>query len=568
MSTRLSQTLAIRTSCILFFSILVLGQPPALAQTITRGALPSEAFPRTPEGRTSPQQPIEPAAPLPSVILPDQAIPPGAESAAFVLGDLRVEGVTAYSAGDLQPFYRDLIGSRVSLDQLFGVAREIEAKYRADGYILTRAIVPAQTIEAGVFRIDVVEGFVSDVLVEGDIGPVRKQVLAYLEKVTTYRPVNIRNLERYLLLANDIPGMRVRARFRPAEGQLGGAVMIVAAERKKADLYGEVNNRGSEFAGPVQGLVQGGLNSFTPLGERAQITALGTSELDELKFIELAGETRFGSEGLTVRGFASYAAGEPGGDLERLQIESEAVRLGISAQYPLVRTRRFSFFLKAGFDVSNLELEASNQRLIKDKLRVLSAGMSGSYSDSFAGVTSAELVIRQGLKMFGATDDDDPFRSRANGRADFTKIAFEASRLQGLVSDFGLFLGAKGQYAFDSLLADEEITLGGSRFGRGFDPAELAGSHGLAGTIELQYSPQVGRELVDSWQLYAFYDVGAVWSDNDGPTNRRSLSSAGIGVRSNVTKWLYVNLEATKPLHTPAGAEASMQFFFGVAARY
>ena len=541
---------------------------PAVAQTVAPGALPSEALPRVPDARTAPT----PAAPggleLPRIVVPDQAVPAGAQSATFVLREVRIEGATAYPATTLQPLYQGLIGTTVSLERMFEVARDIEAKYRADGYILTRAVVPAQTIEAGAFRIDVVEGYITDVLVEGDVGPVQQQVIAYLRNVTQHRPVHIRHLERYLLLANDIPGVRVRARFRPAEGQLGGAVMIAAAERKAVDVYGEVNNRGSELAGPLQALVQAGANSFTSLGERAQITALSTSDPDELKFAELAGETRIGSEGLTVRGFASYAAGEPGGDLERLQIESDAVRFGVSAQYPVVRTRQFSFFLKTGLDASNLDLEAAGQRLIRDRLRVISLGASGSYRDSFAGITSVDLVIRQGLKIFGASDDNDPFRSRANGRADFTKIAFEASRLQGLLTDFNLFLAAKGQFSFDPLLADEEMILGGSRFGRGFDPAVLAGSHGLAGTAELQYSPPFGRDLVSSWQLYAFYDAGAVWAESNGPTNERSLSSTGIGVRSNVTDWLFVNLEAAKPLNTPSRADDSMQFFFGVAARY
>ncbi|HIF33642.1 MAG TPA: ShlB/FhaC/HecB family hemolysin secretion/activation protein, partial [Planctomycetaceae bacterium] len=72
-----------------------------------------------------------------------------------------VDGSTVYSGRDLLPLYENFLGSEVSLTDVFQIARRITVKYRGDGYILSRAVVPAQQIQAGVVTIDVVEGFVS-----------------------------------------------------------------------------------------------------------------------------------------------------------------------------------------------------------------------------------------------------------------------------------------------------------------------------------------------------------------------------------------------------------------------
>ena len=93
----------------------------------------------------------------------------------------------------------------------FKVANEIELRYRNDGYVTTRVIVPAQTIDDGHFRILVVEGYIADVKYDGDIGPAQAAVEKLVQRLRGVRPINVAEVERQLLLANDLNGLTVRA---------------------------------------------------------------------------------------------------------------------------------------------------------------------------------------------------------------------------------------------------------------------------------------------------------------------------------------------------------------------
>ena len=54
---------------------------------------------------------------------------------------------------------------------------------------LTRVILPPQTSKDGRLRIIVTEGFISDIMIQGDIGPVAEKVQAYLSNVLDEKPL-------------------------------------------------------------------------------------------------------------------------------------------------------------------------------------------------------------------------------------------------------------------------------------------------------------------------------------------------------------------------------------------
>ncbi len=80
-----------------------------------------------------------------------QEVPPPeeAEHTKFVLSGIVVEGSTVYRQADFLPLYKSLLGKEVSLSVIRRVARDITALYLRDGYILSQAIVPPQTIRNG-----------------------------------------------------------------------------------------------------------------------------------------------------------------------------------------------------------------------------------------------------------------------------------------------------------------------------------------------------------------------------------------------------------------------------------
>ena len=124
--------------------------------------------------------------------LPDIDFAPVAEalSTATVSGDtvtrlqgVTIEGNTAYSDEELQEFVRPYIGQKIEIKKIYEAAGQITDKYHKDGYFLSQALVPDQTIADGYYRIRVIEGYVADVLIQGEVGPVESLVRSYLSKI-------------------------------------------------------------------------------------------------------------------------------------------------------------------------------------------------------------------------------------------------------------------------------------------------------------------------------------------------------------------------------------------------
>src|SRR5262249_55497634 len=155
--------------------------------------------------------------PPPPIEVPDDTgvAPPGAEQLRFQLNALELAGITVYRPDELRPLYQLLIGTEVSLEQVFKLAAAITLRYRPDGYILSQAIVPAQEIGDGRVRLAVVEGFISRYSF-ADQPPVSAAPIGrYAERILAERPLTAATLERYLLLMNDLSGVEARVTLAP-----------------------------------------------------------------------------------------------------------------------------------------------------------------------------------------------------------------------------------------------------------------------------------------------------------------------------------------------------------------
>jgi hemolysin activation/secretion protein len=266
----------------------------------------------------------------------------------------------------------------------------------------------------------------------------------------------------------------------------------------------------------------------------------------------------------------SYGPSEPGHTLAPLLMESKQVYLGVSSTYPWLRSRRRNLYSVIGFDAVDSDVDLLDEPFSRDRLRVLHAGGSYDFIDPRGGQSKLGFSVRQGLPVLGASDNDDPLRSRAEGKSDFTSLQFHGLTNQSVFDVTRWQIAAKGQYAFDTLLSDEEFRLGGEQFGRGYDPSELAGEHGLGLSMELQRTLPTRFEALPDYQLYGFYDVGIVWNEDTGAQPRASLASAGFGVRARAYDSITLGLELAKPLTREVAAEGNKdpRVYFQVSAHY
>src|SRR5690349_270312 len=111
--------------------------------------------PRRPEA--TPTTPVAPAVRAPA------ARPAGPS---FVLRDVRFVGATVFGEAELQRIAADRIGKPVTLGDLEAIAQQVTDRYRAAGYLVAQALVPAQDVTAGKVEISVLEGRIGRVRLE------------------------------------------------------------------------------------------------------------------------------------------------------------------------------------------------------------------------------------------------------------------------------------------------------------------------------------------------------------------------------------------------------------------
>ena len=131
------------------------------------------------EARTERVEPRPEAFDGPSVQFTSQRPPANAEEIVFDLNQIVVEGATLYDDTALSALYDDKIGKEVTLLEVFDIAGAIQKLYRDNDYVFTRVVVPAQSIEGGVVRIEVIEATIEAVSVEepqDPVGPVTRMI--------------------------------------------------------------------------------------------------------------------------------------------------------------------------------------------------------------------------------------------------------------------------------------------------------------------------------------------------------------------------------------------------------
>lgn len=461
----------------------------------------------------------------------------------FTLSGVEIEGATVYGAAEFAPLYRDLIGKEVQLSDLVPIAKKIGERYQQDGYVLSRAIVPDQTPENGIVTIRVIEGYIEQVAVEGQVKGDADLLVAYGDKITADRPTRIENLERYVLLISDLPGVTLHPLLEPVDAAKGRYKLILSMEHRSIAGSLQADNRGSNFIGPYELWAGAGFNSIFGLYESSRLRFITTPDAHDLVFFDGAYSEPIDSEGTIINAIGSYAATSPGHTLEQFDIHSWSAQGGVQVTHPFIRSRHLDVYGEARFTYLNSASNSQGIRIFEDRLRVLRGGTIVSFDDGANGRDWFSGELSQGLDILGASKPDAPNVSRPGADTNFTKFAVDFSRYQRFEEAWGFLVLATGQIATGRLLSPEEIGLGGERFGRAYDAAEITGQDGIAGRVELQHDFWPQNFPLTQIQLYTFYDIGAVRN-----TRLQSLSSVGGGVRVQLIYGIFAYLEVAKPL--------------------
>lgn len=555
-----------------------------LLETVAWGEVrvPSTAIPDTISKSLTPRENPQPSQALPAVVSkPQPTVTPGGEEAKkikFVLKGIILSGNHIYSDKQIAILYKDKLNKEISVTDLFAIVQDITNFYRNNGYIISRAILPPQHVKGGVVHIQIVEGFIDKVEITGKPKWSKCLIQGMGEKIKANPPLQISRMEKYLLLANEVPGAQVRAVLSPSPNKTGAADLSLLTELKTASGYFSYDNYGTRYIGPQQMTANIAFNSFARSGDATQFTMTKTPKGTELTFMDLNYNVPVDDNGTRMTFGATRATTHP------LFVLTDTPTTGVNANYyasisvPIIRERAQSLTFQANVGYLDSEVNILGEELYTDHLRNLGLSAFYNFADRFYGANSVFIDMRQGLPIFGYSNDTNPstaLTSRPGGYASYTKFDAQMTRLQAIKGAFSLYGTLRGQYAFQPLLASEQFSFGGSQLGRGYDVAELIGDKGAAGGIELRYDLAIGRYL-QSLQLYTFYDAGMIWNYNfiSGTPRVQSATSTGFGTRFYFNKYITGNLMWTQVLTKEVASEGLIgdgwrpRVFFSVIAAF
>jgi hemolysin activation/secretion protein len=491
------------------------------------------------------QQPLQlPSSKSLDLNLPDapagpvQAGGPTLDVSGFV-----VQGNTVIADAELQALLADLKGRTVNLGDVQAGARRITLLYRERGYPLARAYLPAQEIENGVIRINVLEGRYGEITAN-NTSRAGGFALRPLQALQPGETVQADALTRSLLLLQDVPGTDIKSTLKP--GASTGTTDLLVDVQPGPLVSGSVDadNYGNRFVGEYR--LGGTLDVNNPLGlgDRLSLRAVGSDE-----------DQHYGRIGyqLPVTPWATQVGVaysdmdyQLGKDFEDLHAHGNARIASVYAIQPLLRSRELSLTTQLQFDDKRLKDDIDEVDDKSDKhSRVVTLAFNGTSRDELlgGGLTSFSLAWSSGSLNIDGSTKQLADNATAGTQGQFNKVTPSLVRLQRLTDRFSLYTQLQGQWSDSNLDSSEQFYLGGAYGVRAYPQGEAAGDQGWLANVELRYA------LTEAWQLSTFVDHGEVrinknpWTSDD---NHRSLSGTGLGATWAAYGWRVNTVAAWK----------------------
>ncbi len=518
--------------------------PPAVPEGVESIRREQEAVERLPRKREDLPEPQ-----LREDVPPQLTLPPLPEGGSELSGQFKVQinqinvtGNTVFSDEALGEITGKYENREITTDELQALRYELTRHHVNSGYINSGAVIPDQEVENGVIEIQIIEGRLSEVELEGNTwlrdSYIKNRLLAKKEDT-----LNLNQLqERIQLLQQDRLVERVNAELRPGLQRGEGILAVLIEESRPYDLILSFNNESSPSVGGLQGQLYGTHHNVSGFGDAFGFHYGYSDGLDDFGASYSIPFTRYDSRlNLYSSRSDSEVIEEP---FDQLDITSETEYYQITISHPFVRTPESHL-------IGSLTLE-------KRRSESTLLGIPFSFSPGTRNGKSAVSVIRLsqewidralnqviavrstfnlGVDALGATinNNNEPDSRFFSWLGQFQWV----HRLGD--TDNQILVRSDLQLAADPLLPLEKFGVGGSHSVRGYRENLFVRDSGWVSSVELRFPVDADPEL-GQVQLATFFDFA--WTDNtDEPTpSPRTIFSPGIGVRWDPSRHLHGEL--------------------------
>jgi hemolysin activation/secretion protein len=538
----------------------------AVAQTSNPQTLPPsriEDVPVTPLPADVLPQPSDQNQLVPSPQLPDRPIIEDNDpNAKFRVDRIEVIGSTVFKPEDFAPITALYVGREISFAELLQVKDAISKLYTDKGYVTTGALIAPQTVEAGVVKIQVVEGSLQEIKIVGN-RRLRSQYIRDRIRLGASQPLNVpRLIEKLQLLRLD-----PRIQNLSAELQMGvrPGTNILQVEIQEADTFSltaTLDNGRSPSVGSFRRGVD--LQEANLLGF-GDTLSVGYANTDGSNTINVNYTLPINARNGTV--FFGFNQGwnqvieEP---FSVLDIQSNTRSYEFGYRQPLIQkpTQELAVGLSFSRQESQTELGLDNiggfplspGADANGRTKISALHFTQEYTQrSNQQVFAARSQFSVGVDWFDANTNENAPDSR------FFAWRGQTQWVRQLARDTLFLVRGDLQLAADSLVPLEQFGLGGQLSVRGYRQDTLLTDNGLLFSAELRLPIVRAPKIKGILQLTPFIDVGTGWNNKGENPSPSTLVGTGLGLLWKQDNNLSVRLDWGIGLTSVEGEKRSLQ---------
>ena len=240
--------------CIGLAMVMVLAHTSAFAQTAIdptgRSGEPPGPLKEEFQRPTPPPSPVLPIVPLP----PETGVPTQPGTVRVFVQFVHVIGSTVFSDAEIAEVTAPFTNRTLLTEDLERLRLSLTLLYINRGYLTSGAIIPDQDVTSGVITVQIIEGKLTRIDVEGNRW-FRSSYLRDRLSLGIRTPVTLDPLQVQLqLLQQDRRIERVNAELRPGDQQGDSVLNVRVADRNPFHASMEVNNYQTPLVGEIRGI--------------------------------------------------------------------------------------------------------------------------------------------------------------------------------------------------------------------------------------------------------------------------------------------------------------------------
>jgi hemolysin activation/secretion protein len=500
--------------------------------------------PMMPNPTPLPKELPKPEPLLPS-ILPPAPVPERRGSISTVkvyVREILVLGSTVFTPQELAQVTDPYRNREITSEDIESLRVAMTLLYVNHGYSTSGTVVPDQAIVDGLLRLQVIEGTLSRINVEGNYWFRSSYFTSRLQR-DAGPPVNVNALQERLRLFQTDPRIeRINAELRPGETRGESALNVRVAERRPIKAWLEYNN----FATPAVG-------SNRVLGTIVDENLLGLGDRASVQYGQSFGtDSNAHGSGINPNLNVSYVVPVTPYDttfavdyrrtdftvinsrVKALDINGKFESIGFTFRQPVFRTpsQEFALALTGQSESFRTSLLGNPFEFQSGATNGLSQVSALRFAQEYVHRTQDQVIsglsrMSFGLPVLGATVNSGP--DQATG--EFFSWLGQTQLVRRLnPTRVTLLARADLQLANKHLFLMEQMAVGGRYSVRGYREFTQLGDNVFLGSIETRipvYTSAIGEELV---YLVPFFDYGRAWNTNTVVApSPEWLGSVGVG---------------------------------------